>query len=326
MLAYFNFPTWLRPEIIPGLPLRWYGLMYLLAFATAYLLFMYQVRKEKLNYSEDDVSNFFFWVILGLLIGGRLFAVLFFDPTGFYWRHPWLIFWPFRDGKFTGLAGMNFYGGVVGGVIAAVWYARRKNIDLIKWGDMLAASIPLGYSWGRLGNFINGELFGRVTKAPWGVVFPHARQFSVNDPWARDFAHDIGMQITQGMTSLNLPRHPTQIYELLAEGILSWIIMWFVLRKMKTFRGFLLGAYVFLYGFFRFILDYFRMPLRGKFALELDALPNPTYLLESPFNFIASQGWSLAMMVGAVVFLLIAKKYLQKPQLGREPGPAPKKS
>jgi phosphatidylglycerol:prolipoprotein diacylglycerol transferase len=325
MLAYFNFPTWLRPEIIPGLPLRWYGLMYLLAFATAYLLFMYQVRKEKLDYSEDDISNFFFWVILGLLIGGRLFAVLIFDPTGFYWRNPWLIFWPFRNGQFTGLAGMNFYGGVVGGIVAAAVYARRKNIDLIKWGDMLAVSIPLGYTWGRLGNFINGELFGRVTQAPWGIVFPHARPFSVNDPWAREFAAEIGMEITEGMSSINLPRHPTQLYEMFAEGILSWLIMWFVLRRMKTFRGFLLGAYVFLYGFFRFFIDYFRMPLRGGFALEFDALPNPTYILESPWNFIASQGWSLAMMGGAVVFMLLAKRFLQEPPKPRDAGSSKKK-
>ena len=186
MLAFLNFPDWIRPEIIPGLPLRWYGMMYLLAFVVAFLLFNYQIKDRKLDVSRDDTMSFFFWGIIGLLIGARLFSTLLFDSTHTYLRKPWLIFWPFRDGfHFVGFQGMNYYGGLVGAVVALIIYCRVKKISLLDWGDMLLAGVPLGYTFGRLGNFINGELYGRVTAAPWGFVFPHAKRFPVADPWVR---------------------------------------------------------------------------------------------------------------------------------------------
>lgn len=97
MLAYLKYEQWIKPEIIPGLPLRWYGLMYLVAFGISYLLFVYQIRKRRIDIPSDDVVNFFFWIIIGLLIGARIFATLLFDPTHYYWRNPHRIFWPFEQ-------------------------------------------------------------------------------------------------------------------------------------------------------------------------------------------------------------------------------------
>lgn len=301
---YLNFPTWLRAEIIPGLPFRWYGLMYLIAFAISYLLFMYQVRERKLDVDQDTVVNFFFWGIIGLLIGARLFATLFFDPTGIYLRQPWLIFWPFRDGRFVGLQGMNYYGGLVGAIVGFAVYARVRKIDLLDWGDMLLSGVPLGYTFGRFGNFINGELYGRVTRAPWGVLFPDARRFRGSEEWVQEWAADLGIEVSGADALVNLPRHPTQLYEALTEGVILWLVIWFIFRKHKPFDGFIVGFYVIAYGVMRFVIDYYRMPISANdFALRLVDNGVPVHFVQTPLNFIPSQFYSLAMIVGGAIFL-----------------------
>ena len=322
MMLYIRFPEGIRPEIIPGLPFRWYGLMYLLAFATAYLLFIYQVRKRKLDVPTEDVMSMFFWGIVGLLIGARLFATLLFDPTGRYLRQPWLIFWPFQDGQFTGFQGMNYYGGLVGAIVAIIIYGRRKKIKLLDWGDMLCAGIPLGYTFGRLGNFINAELFGKVTSVPWGFIFPHARRFPASEAWVMETAEAAGMPLDQLGEMVNLPRHPTQIYEGLTEGIILWLILWFIFRKRKPFDGFIIGAYVIGYGFFRFLIDYFRVPLKGHYAFNLSGIDVQPYLSETPLAFTASQIYSILMVLGGVLLLIILSKYHQRKeaQEGEEEG------
>ena len=306
---YLTFPDWLRAEIIPGLPFRWYGLMYLIAFAITYLLFMVQLRQRKLDVDQDTVVNFFFWGIIGLLIGARLFSTLFFDPTGIYLRRPWLIFWPFRDGRFVGLQGMNYYGGLVGAIVGFVIYARVKKIAILDWGDMLMGGIPLGYTFGRIGNFINGELYGRVTTAPWGVLFPNARRFRASEEWVQEWAAEVGIEAGGADALVNLPRHPTQLYEALGEGVLLWLIIWFIFRKRKPYDGFIVGFYVIAYGVVRFIVDYFRMPISASdFAVRLADTGLPVHFVQSPLNLIPSQFYSLAMIVGGALFLLVVSR------------------
>ncbi|MFW5685194.1 MAG: prolipoprotein diacylglyceryl transferase [Spirochaetota bacterium] len=315
---YLTFPTWLSAEIIPGLPFRWYGLMYLIAFAISYLLFMVQIRKRELDVDQDTVVNFFFWGIIGLLIGARLFATLFFDPTDIYLRRPWLIFWPFRDGRFVGLQGMNYYGGLVGAVVGFVIYARVRKIDILDWGDMLMGGIPLGYTFGRLGNFINAELYGRVTRAPWGVLFPNARPFPASREWVQEWATDLGIEVAGADALVNLPRHPTQLYEAVSEGIILWLVIWFFLRKHKPYNGFIVGFYVIAYGVMRFVIDYFRMPISASdFAVRLADTGLPVHFVQSPLNLIPSQFYSFAMVVGGVVFLLVVGR-LNRTRVGDE--------
>lgn len=309
-MLYINFPAWLKPEIIPGLPVRWYGLMYLVAFAIAFYLFKYQVKEKKLNVPEDDVVNFIFWTIIGLIIGARIFAALVYDTTGIYRAKPWLIFWPFYNGRFVGLQGMSYHGGVIGGVIGAVIYTKVKKYEFLLWGDMLAAAIPLGYTFGRLGNFINGELFGRVTTSPFGVVFPLARPFSTSLEWVQDTASRLDMDIS-GMAMINLPRHPSQLYEALFEGIVLWLILWFI-RKRKPFNGFIIGSYLIGYGFFRFFIEYLREPDAGMdFPIQLGAQNAPNYLLTSYLNFSTGQILCFLMIASGLLFnlyLLYKKK------------------
>jgi phosphatidylglycerol:prolipoprotein diacylglycerol transferase len=288
--------------------------MYLVAFAISYFFFVYQIRKRKLEISQDDIINFFFWVIIGLLIGARLFATLLFDSSGYYWRNPHRIFWPFDDQfHFIGLAGMNYYGGLLGAVVAGILYCRRKRIDTVEWADMLAGGIPLGYTFGRFGNFINGELYGRITKLPWGMIFPHAQTFPASEPWVQSYAADIGLPVTPEAVSVNLPRHPTQIYEAIFDGLLIWAIIWFLVRKRRPYPGFTIGFYVVAYGFVRFVIDYLRMPLTGDFLFKLSSKPNPPYEFVSIWNFIPSQLYSLLMVLGGVLFLVFIKRFYRPP-------------
>jgi phosphatidylglycerol:prolipoprotein diacylglycerol transferase len=156
MLLAVQFPSWLKPEIIPGLPFRWYGLMYLVAFAIGYLLFTRQVKERKLDWSEDTISALFFWGILGLLLGARIFATIVYDTSGIYVEKPWLVFWPFEGKRFVGLQGMSYHGGLIGAVVAAVIYCPRQSLDTLEVGDLVVAGIPLGYT-SEPGNFINGD-------------------------------------------------------------------------------------------------------------------------------------------------------------------------
>ncbi len=267
-LLYVNYPDWIHPEIFPSVPalhfLRWYGLMYVFAFAFAYLILNIQ-RKEglldsaKAKVSEDEVLSFISTGFIFLLIGARIFACLIYTPGGKYLRAPWLIFWPFDEQmNFTGFEGMSYHGGFVGGLIGMIFWCKKNKKPLLKWMDVMVVAIPCGYTFGRLGNFLNGELYGRLTKMPWGMIFRDSKGYSASIQWVQDFATSIGMQIPESGLVL-LPRHPSQLYEAFFEGIFLFVIL-FLLRKKKPFDGFLSALYSTGYGLVRFVIEYFRMP------------------------------------------------------------------
>jgi len=308
MLSFINYPVWLKPEIIPGLPVRWYGLMYLVAFSIAYLLFRKQIREGALEAGDDDVAGFFFAGILGLLLGARLFAVTIYDPTGYYLRKPWYIFWPFDEsGRFVGLQGMSYHGGVAGCITGTLIYCRVHRQNWLHWADTLIAGLPLGYTFGRLGNFINGELWGRVTTMGWGVVFPHAPRIPVNTPWLADFARKAGVEISRIARSVNLPRHPSQLYEAFFEGLVLWALLWFVFRKRKAFHGALVSLYLMGYGLFRFFIEYTREPDADMgFLFSFSGSDGDTALFSSFFNFSTGQFLCFLMILaGGGLYLFL---------------------
>lgn len=304
MTAYLNYPEWIRPEIIPNAPFRWYGLMYLVAFLVAYVLFSKQVKERQLDLSKDDVANFFIWGIVGLLIGARIFGTLVYDTAGLYIRKPWLIFLPFsEDWRFIGYMGMSFHGGVIGGIIGVMLYCKKYKRSFLELADMLAISIPLGYTFGRLGNFINGELWGKVTTAPWGMVFPYAQRFPASEPWVQEIMSKIGM--TASGSLVNLPRHPSQLYEAIFEGIVLGCIMWFIIRKHNLFKGFAMGVFISGYGVIRFILEYFREPDADIGYIIKLGNPNASiHVYSTPLNFSMGQLLSFLMIVGGIILLL----------------------
>jgi phosphatidylglycerol:prolipoprotein diacylglycerol transferase len=322
MIGYVEFPTWLRPEIIPGLPIRWYGLMYLVAFAFTYRLFLHlAVKRGELQSDRDAVLSLFFWGIVGVLLGGRLFSVLIYDPTGFYARNPLQIVFPFQrvDGalRFIGLQGMSYHGGLVGAITAVMVYCRVKRLPVLHVADLLAASAPLGYTFGRLGNFINGELYGRITSSPIGMVFPHAPEYPTSAPWVRELADEAGLAIADGAALVNLPRYPSQLFEAFFEGVFLWALLWFVFRRWRLFPGFLATMYLIGYGVARFAVEYLREPDEGLgFPLSFVPVANPAQF--SLWNFTTGQLLSAAMVVCGMAMLMILASHPSPGQ--RRPG------
>ena len=235
--AWQQLPSHIKPALfsIGSFQLRYYSLMYIVAFAIVYFLTLYRMKKESFEYTAETVQDYLVWAMLALILGGRFGYALFYN-FGYYLQHPLEIVLPFdfSNGiKFVGLSGMSYHGGVIGIVIATILFCRKRKFNIWHFVDMFCPAIPLGYTFGRIGNFINGELFGRMTTMPWGMYFPL-------DPTRR-------------------LRHPSQLYEAFFEGIVLFIILW-TIRKKKIFDGFLIGLYICGYGFVRFFIEFFREP------------------------------------------------------------------
>lgn len=232
-----HIPEHIKPYIIQigQFQVRYYGLMYIVAFSVVYVLSFHRMKTEDYDYPKTAVENYFVWAILGLMLGARLGYVLFYN-LDYYMTYPLEIFLPFSLSggfHFTGLAGMSYHGGLIGVITSTVLFCNKYKIEFWRFADFLIPSIPLGYAFGRIGNFINGELYGRATNMPWGMYFPL----------------DMSGQL----------RHPSQLYEAIFEGILLFIILWSIRRK-KVFDGFILSLYIIGYGTVRFFIEFFREP------------------------------------------------------------------
>ena len=306
MSLFINYPSWISPYVIKGLPIRWYAVMYVFAFATAYILFMGLLKeKENRDIKKESAEDLFIYCVIGLLIGARLGSCLFYDDALYYLSHPWLIFWPFRNGEFVGLPGMSYHGGVIGAIVAGLIYTKVKKISFLRFADLITSAIPFAYTWGRLGNFINGELYGRVTTSRLGMVFPTAERFSTTHQWVRSVADTVGIVYSPG-DYVNLPRWPSQLFEAFFEGIVLGIIIWFVVRKIKKKRnmadGTILASYLMGYGLIRFILEYFRQP-DSDIGYVIGHSSN-IYLFESVLNISKGQVFCLLMVIGGLALLL----------------------
>ena len=255
--------------------------------------------------SEDNLYSLFCWGILGLILGARFFHALIYSGT-YYLKQPWLIFWPFSDGRFTGLQGMSYHGGVIGGTLSVILYAKVKKFNFRELTDMFAAAIPLGYTFGRFGNFTNGELYGRVTTSPLGMIFPNAAKLPVSESWVVEVAEKTGVPL-DGIV-VNLPRHPSQLYEMIFEGIILWAIIWFF-RNRKPFNGFLIGLYFLGYGFFRFIIEYFREPdSHMGYPIDFAKSNLPTALSHPLLSFSTGQILCFLMMVFGVLWIVVCSR------------------
>ena len=324
-LLYINYPSWIHPEIFPGVPvlglIRWYGLMYIFAFSTAYIVLKQLLREGALDTitesattkaTEDELFSFIATGIVFLLIGARIFSTLVYDTSGIYWKKPWLIFWPFNEsGRFTGLAGMSYHGGFIGGLFGMIFWCVRHKKPVMKWIDAMCTAIPAGYTFGRIGNYLNGELYGRITTVPWGTIFPGAERFSTSIPWVKDFALRCGFSADTLGTLVNLPRHPSQLYEALFEGAVLFAIIW-LLHKKKPFDGFSGGLYTMGYGAVRFVIEYFREPdadIGYRIATDTNA---PLYMNTSLLNISTGQILCTLMILGGLVVILTCRHLSRK--------------
>lgn len=229
------------------LAIRWYALSYLVGFALFFWLGRRQIARGNSVFTREMLDDFLTWGILGVILGGRLGFVLFYQPA-YYLANPIDIFKVWEGG-------MSFHGGFLG-VLAAAWlFARKHGLRFLQVTDFIAPLVPLGLASGRLGNFINGELWGRITDPAkfWAMGFPQAARedaalSALNPQWAQWLA-EYG----------SLPRHPSQLYQFALEGLLLFVIVWLFARKPRPV-GQISSLFLAGYGVFRFIAEYFRQP------------------------------------------------------------------
>ncbi len=276
------------------LAVRWYGLMYLLGFVLFVILGKFRARQNLLTgWHPRDVDDMLFYGVFGVILGGRLGYVLFYKPF-YYLAHPAevLAIWQ---------GGMSFHGGLLGVLIALWLFARNRNKRWLEVTDFVAPLIPLGLAAGRLGNFINGELWGRVTSAaaPWAVYFPQAA--AEDKAWITAFPKEASMR---GLAAIYervgmLPRHPSQLYESALEGLVLFALLWLYARHRRPL-GAVSGLFLIGYGSFRFLIEYAREPdsFLGVLAMGMSM----------------GQWLSLPMIVTGVLMMLWAYRRAGKAQ------------
>lgn len=246
-MSYIPFPD-IRPEIFSinlfgvTLALRWYALAYIAGLLIGWRLVLRAIKSPRLwvdapPLNAEQLDRLLTWIILGVVIGGRLGFVLFYQP-GYYLTHP-------ADILRVWEGGMSFHGGFLGVVAAALIFCRREGISLLPMADLLALATPPGLLLGRLANFINAELWGRPTTLPWGVAFPG--------------------EAAQSCATATMPciRHPSQLYEAGLEGLLlGAVLLWLAFKTPSAFRraGLVVGTFLAGYGLARFAVEFFRQP------------------------------------------------------------------
>ena len=206
------------------LPVHWYGLMYLFGFMIGWALLIWRVKRFDYRMTAEMVSDLVFYVALGVILGGRLGYMFFYDFSNFV-HHPLSVFKVYQGG-------MSFHGGLIGLCLALWLFAKKNHIPCLVLTDLLAPIGPVGLALGRIGNFINGELYGRVTHVPWGMIFPNGGP---------------------------LPRHPSMLYEFFLEGIVIFICLWIYTLKPRAV-GMASGLFLILYAIFRFAVECVRQP------------------------------------------------------------------
>jgi phosphatidylglycerol:prolipoprotein diacylglycerol transferase len=243
------------------LSVHWYGLMYMLAFIL--FLVVGQIRLKQAHISRagwryEHLEDMLFYGVLGVVVGGRLGEVLFYHPV-FYFQNPLQIFEVWKGG-------MSFHGGFLGVIIALAIWAKKANRNVLDVYDLIAPLVPLGYACGRVGNFINAELWGRVADAslPWAMIWPNVDQ---------------------------LPRHPSPIYQALVDGVLVFILLWLYARKPRP-RIAVGAMFALLYGCARFFTEYFRTP---DWSVDILSIPVS-----------AGQLLSVPMIIFGLVALVLA--------------------
>lgn len=210
---------WIGPVAI-----HWYGIMYLVGFAAAWWLMRRRARRADLDWGHEQIDDLIFFGALGVIVGGRLGYLLFYQPAQWL-TDPLMVFRVWEGG-------MAFHGGLLGVIAALWWLARRRGRRPLDVLDFVAPVVPVGLGAGRIGNFINGELWGRTSDVPWAMVFPEA-----------------GPE----------PRHPSQLYEFMLEGVVLFVLLWWFSAKPRP-RMAVSGLFLLLYGFFRFMVEFVRMP------------------------------------------------------------------
>lgn len=234
LIFYQNLPQKIDPVMFSAgsFAVYWYSAMWLMVLAVTYLLLIWRIKKGESGYTINFIQDILLNGFIGALVGGRVGYVLFYDLVYFI-KHPLKIISPydFASETWTGIYGMSYHGGIIGVILALAWTVYKHKKNFLEVADFIVPAFPLGFLFGRLGNFFNSELVGRATEKLWGMYF--------NDD--------------------NFLRHPSQLYEAFGEGLFIFIILW-SLRNKKLSKGVLSSFYLMLYPVVRFVIEFFRQP------------------------------------------------------------------
>lgn len=268
----FRFPN-IDPVALSIGPvdIRWYALAYLVGFILGWRYAVYLAGLGKnaageLFISKLQIDDFLPWAILGVIVGGRLGYVMFYQPE-MYWAEPWEIPKIWRGG-------MSFHGGAAGMIVAMIAYSMVLKLPLLRLSDIVCCAVPIGLFFGRIANFINAELYGRVTTSPWGIIFPGGGMY---------------------------PRHPSQLYEAVLEGLVLFVVLALLVHRqsIRNMPGFLSGVFLIGYGASRFFVEFFREP-----DLQIGYIFN---------YFTMGQLLSVPMLLGGLVLVVYAVRRERAP-------------
>ncbi len=240
---------------IGPLQIHWYGIMYLLGFGAAWFLGRSRTLAGRLpGVDMNGFSDLLFYAMLGVVIGGRVGYMLFYGFSELV-AHPLSLFKVWEGG-------MSFHGGLLGVLVAVLWWSRKSRLPFFDVVDFVAPLVPLGLGFGRLGNFVGGELWGKFTEAGWGVIFPHAplSDIPAGQPAMEQLmtAAQIQQQYAAGLLD-RYARHPSQLYEAFLEGLVMFVVLWTFSMKPRR-RYAVSGLFALMYGIFRFSVEFVRMP------------------------------------------------------------------
>ncbi len=292
MRYLIEFPSFLRPEIFTldlgwfEFSLRWYALAYIAGFLIGWRLIVAAMRRPQLwpqgqaPMTAPQVESLLTWIILGVILGGRLGFVLFYQP-GYYLSYPLQILQVWEGG-------MSFHGGLVGATLAGFLFARQQGIPASAVGDSMAMVIPVGLGLGRLSNFINAELWGHPTTLPWGVIFPGS-----------------GGVCPPGWTA-ECARHPTQLYEAGMEGLLLGLVLWLLVTRGRALQKpwLVTGVFLTLYALARILVEIWRMPDDQFLAVD----PAGYVVRLGDFGLTMGQTLSLPMLAIGLILIVTARR------------------
>jgi len=220
---------------IGNVEFRWYGLMYIMGFLFSYIFFQICRKKKLFNLSEEEILDLIFYLFFGMVLGARIFYIIFYNLS-YYLEHPLKIF-------FVWEGGFSFHGGLTGIILSGLFFCRIYKKSFLHIADLAVIPASMALGLGRIGNFINGELWGRPTNGQWGVIFPHAPD--------------------------DLPRHPSQIYEFFKNELIFLTLLFVFLIKKDRKDGVIFSFFLMLYGFLRFCVEFIREPEIVKFGLTM---------------------------------------------------------
>ncbi|MBI4977462.1 MAG: prolipoprotein diacylglyceryl transferase [Spirochaetes bacterium] len=297
-----KYPEFLSPHVFPPAwpvlgNIRWYGVMYLAGIVVGYFLMKYFIKKGSLKIPLEEkggLYDFLFYVVIGIIAGARLGFFIFYHPAAFI-TAPWEIIGLHFDPFYFGFDGMSYHGGMIGLIIAVALFAKRFGYRFYDIADCAAIAVPFGLFFGRMGNFINAELYGRETSGVFGMRFPiYERGYAW---WA---------SLAPADRPYTNPRFPSQLYEAALEGLLLFLIL-FIAYKLKVKRGITFWLYITCYGLFRFLVEFVREPNEWAIGFQngMHFIQGQATLQQfTGFMFTAGMAYSLPMAIIGIIFIV----------------------